>query len=259
MWILNITPDSFYDWGEYFDLENSKIKINKMIDDGVDIIDVWAFSSRPWAIIPSVKEELNRLLPVLDYIDTLNIDFSVDTCRSEVVEKLLKYKNLKYINDISWLSDEKILDLIAWTNIWYILMHIKWTPKNMQNNPKYVDIIKDINDFFEEKLSIIKNKNINNIILDVWFGFWKTLNHNYILLNNLHLLKKFWYPLLVWLSRKSMIYKLLNLTPNDVLNETLALNLLALEKWVSIIRVHDIKEHNNIIKLFNRLNENKNI
>jgi len=171
------------------------------------------------------------------------------------VEKLIKYKNLRYINDISWLSDEKILDIISGTDIWYVLMHIKWTPENMQNNTKYDDIISEINSFFEEKIKIIWLKWIKNIILDPWFWFWKSLEDNYVILKNLEKFKSFGYPILAWLSRKSMIYKLLETTPDKVLSETLALNLQALQNWADIIRVHDIKEHKNIIKISQIINK----
>jgi len=250
MWILNITPDSFYDWWDYYDLEKAKAQINKMIEEWADIIDVWGFSSRPWSIMPTVEEELKRIKPILDYLDDLNISFSVDTCRNEIVKEIVKYKNLKYINDISWLSDEKILDYISWTDIWYILMHIKWNPENMQNNPEYNDIIWEINDFFEKKLKLLREKNIKNIILDPWFWFWKTTKHNYIILKNLEKFNKFWLPILVWISRKSMIYKLLETTPENVLWETQSLNLYALQKWADILRVHDVLENKNIVKIF---------
>ena len=152
MWILNLTPDSFYDWWQYNSLDLAKSHVRKMIEEWVDIIDVWWFSSRPWSVIPTVENELKRILPILDYLDTLDVDFSVDTCRSRVVKELLKYKNLKYINDISWLNDEKILDLISWTNIWYILMHIKWTPENMQENPEYNDLLNELLRFLWRKI-----------------------------------------------------------------------------------------------------------
>lgn len=253
MGILNITPDSFYDWWKY-NTENIKKRIEEMIEQGVDIIDVWWFSSRPWSFMPSIDEELSRIIPVLDILDRYNIAFSVDTCRSEVVKEILNYKNLCYINDISWLKDEKILDLISGTNIWYILMHIKWEPINMQDNPFYEDVISEIYNFFEEKISIIKNKWIKNIILDPWFWFWKTLDHNYIILNNLNKFKKLNCDLLIWLSRKWMIWKLINSSPDEVLIETVALNLLALKNWADILRVHDIKEHRNILKIYKFLN-----
>ncbi len=253
MWILNITPDSFFDWWKYDSLPDAKKQIKKMLKSNVDIIDVWWFSSRPNSVMPSVKEELSRIIPILDYLDTLNIDFSVDTCRSKVVEKIIKYKNLKYINDISWLEDEKILDLIKNTEIWYVLMHIKWTPENMQNNPSYKDVVSEINDFFREKLKILKKKKIKNIVIDPWFWFWKTVENNYEILRNLDKFKKFWYPVLCWLSRKSMIYKPLWVSQSDVLNETIALNLLAINKWADIIRVHDVEKHTWIVKLWEYL------
>jgi len=256
MWILNITPDSFYDGWKY-NIENVKQVIEKMIEQGVDIIDVWWFSSRPWLIMPSVTEELSRILPILDILDKYDIPFSVDTCRNEVVEKILKYKNLAYINDISWLKDEKILDLISSTKIWYILMHIKWEPKNMQNNPDYEDIIWEIHDFFTEKLKIINSKWVTDVILDPWFWFWKTLSHNYIILNNLKKFKDLGYELLAWLSRKSMIWKLLDSSPDKILTETVALNILALQNGADILRVHDIKENKNILKIYNFLSSKK--
>lgn len=252
MWILNITPDSFYDGWNYNNKEDAKEKIEQMISEWVDIIDVWWFSSRPWSIMPSVEEELSRILPVLDILDTYNIPFSVDTCRNEVVKEILKYKNLDYINDISWLKDEKILDLIYWTNVWYILMHTKWTPVDMQINPVYDDIIWEIYTFFEEKLDILNKKWISNIILDPWFWFWKTIEHNYKLLNNLDKFKKLWYEVLAWLSRKSMLWKPLDSSAGNVLAETMAVNLLALEKG----SVHDVKENKNIIKIFEMINDN---
>jgi dihydropteroate synthase len=134
------------------------------------------------------------------------------------------------------------------------LMHIQWNSLNMQDNPEYIDVVKEIWDFFEEKLKIINNYKIKNIIIDVWFGFWKNIKHNYDLLKNLDYFKKFNLPILAWLSRKSMVYRFLDSTPNDVLEETVALNLLALNKWADIIRVHDVKKNKNIIKIFNLMN-----
>lgn len=250
MWILNITPDSFYDWWSFVILEEAKSQIEKMISSSVDIIDVWGFSSRPWSKMPSVKEELERILPILEYLETLEIEVSVDTCRSEVVKEILKFKNLKYINDISWLSDEKILSLISGKNIAYILMHILWIPENMQNNIKYENILEEISSFFEEKIKIIKSYGVEKIILDPWFGFWKELHHNYEILKNLEKFKNLWFPVLAWISRKSMIYKMLDSSPCDVLAETVALNFLALQNWADILRVHDVKENKNILKIY---------
>ncbi len=251
MWILNVTPDSFYDGGKFQWEEEYQRQIKKMIADEVDIIDVWWFSSQPWAEIPSVEEEIKRVLPVLDILEKYNIDVSIDTCRSEVVEKILKYKCIKCINDISGLSDERILELIAGKEVCYILVHTQWTPENMQNNPQYEDVVEEVGDFFEKKIRITERYGVKNVILDPWFWFGKNIKHNYHILKNLSYYKRFNLPILVGLSRKSMMYKFLDSAPDKVLSETVALNLLALQKWASIIRVHDVKEHKNVIKIFN--------
>ncbi len=253
MWILNITPDSFFDWWKYENLKNDKKQIDKMILEWADIIDIWWFSSKPWSIMPSILEELSRILPVLEYLETQNTEVSVDTCRSEILKEIIWFKCIKYINDISWLTDEKILELIKWKDITYILMHILWSPENMQKNVHYENIIDEINNFFREKILIIKSHWVNNIIIDPWFGFWKEIKHNYEILNNLEKFKDFWYPILAWLSRKSMIYKPLWVLPTDVLTETVVLNFFALTKWAEIIRVHDVAEHKKVIQLFNLL------
>ncbi|MDD2870788.1 MAG: dihydropteroate synthase [Candidatus Gracilibacteria bacterium] len=249
MGILNVTPDSFFDGGKYDSFGEAKKQIDDMIKSGVDIIDVGGFSSRPNSLLPSIEEELDRIIPVLEYLESLDVEVSVDTCRSEVVKELVKYKNIKYINDISGLQDEKILDLLKNTNIGYILMHIKGTPENMQDNPIYEDVIKEINKFFDEKLTLLKSKGIKNIVLDPGFGFGKTIEHNYEILKNLDKFKIYGYPVLCGLSRKSMIYKPLGLSPSEVLSETIALNMLAISKGANIIRVHDVKEHIGVVKL----------
>lgn len=253
MWILNLTPDSFFDWWKYNSIELAKKRIDEMIKDWADIIDIWGFSSKPWSTMPSVDEELSRIMPVIKYMDLLNIQISVDTCRSEVVKEIITFRNLRFINDISWLQDEKILDLIKNKDISYILMHIKWTPKNMQKNVFYTDIITEVYNFLEEKIKIIKSYWIKDIIIDPGFGFWKTIENNYEILNNLSIFKKLWFPILAWLSRKSMIYKLLETTPEKVLSETVALNLIALRNWADILRVHDVKVNKNLLKIYDYL------
>ena len=257
MWILNITPDSFYDGGNFLDITKAQNQIEKMIEDGVDIIDVGWFSSRPGAQMPSVVEELSRILPVMELLGNYDIPVSVDTCRSEVVKEILKFKNLRYINDISWLSDEGIVSLISWTQVWYILMHIQWTPGDMQNNPEYDDVVTDIYSFLEDKIKILKAWWVDDIIIDPGFGFGKTVEHNYEILSRLSEFKKLWLPLLAGMSRKSMIWKLLDTKPADTLSETVALHLLALENWADILRVHDVKEHQWILKIHNKLHEKK--
>ncbi len=257
MWILNITPDSFYDGGNFLNPEKAKLQIEKMIADGVNIIDVGGFSSRPWSQMPTVEEELSRILPVMEILESYDVPVSVDTCRSGVVEKILHFKNLRYINDISWLSDEAILPLISWTQVWYILMHIQWTPWDMQNNPTYWDVIDDISDFFEEKLQILRDAGVNDVVLDPWFGFGKTIEHNYEILSRFSEFQRFHLPLLAGMSRKSMIWKLLDCTPADTLPETVAVHLLALQNGADILRVHDVKEHVNILKIHQLIDEKK--
>lgn len=255
MWILNITPDSFFDGGKYLNIEDALQQIQTMQEQWVDIIDVWGFSSRPGSIMPSVQVELSRIIPVLDILEEKKIFFSVDTCRSEVIKNLLCYTQLKYINDISGLQDEKILDLISGTDIWYILMHTQWAPNIMQNSPKYNDVVQEVYSFFEDKIQLLTSKGISNIILDPGFWFWKTIQHNYQILDKLHIFQSLKYPLLVGLSYKSMIWKPLYIPFQEVWSETVALNMLALEKWAHILRVHDIAVHSNIIELFQYLKQ----
>ena len=257
MWILNITPDSFYDGGNFLDITKAQKQIEKMIDEGAWIIDVGWFSSRPWAEMPSVQEELSRILPVMELLENYDIPVSVDTCRSEVVKEILRFKNLRYINDISWLSDEEIIPLISWTQVWYILMHIQGTPWDMQNNPEYDDVVDEIYSFLEDKIKILKGWWVDNIIIDPGFGFGKTIEHNYEILSRLSEFTQLWLPLLAGMSRKSMIWKLLDTQPAETLSETIALHLLALENWADILRVHDVKEHQWILKIHTKLHEKK--
>ena len=258
MWILNITPDSFYDGGNFLLPDDAKNQIEKMVAEWVDIIDVGGFSSRPWALMPEIEEELRRILPVMELLENYDVPVSVDTCRNEVVKEILHFKNLRYINDISWLSDQAMLPLIAGAWVWYILMHIQGTPGNMQDNPTYSDVVDDISDFFEEKLELIKNSWVDDIVLDPWFGFGKTFDHNYEILARFSEFKKFDLPLLAGISRKSMIWKLLGVKPSDTLSETVALHLLALQNGADILRVHDVHQHQNIITIHNKIQENSN-
>jgi len=250
MWILNVTPDSFYDGWKYLFQDQLQHRIESMIEDGIDIIDVWGFSSKPGSKIPSEQEELERILPALEILEKYDIPVSVDTCRSQVVKEILHYKNIRYINDISGLTDTNILPLIRDTGIWYILMHTQGKPENMQNNPQYKNIVTEIYEFFEKKISILQWAWINNIVIDPGFWFGKTLDHNYEILRNLDTFTSLGFPLLVWLSRKSMISKLLNTVSEDTLIETVSLNMFALVNWANILRVHDVKEHVRMRKLF---------
>ena len=255
--ILNITPDSFYDGGKYTEIEKIKIRAEQIISEGATIIDIGAFSSRPGAEFISEKEELNRLIPVLgmlqkDFPETI---LSVDTFRSEIAKTAVNAFGVSIINDISAGNmDENMFPVIAELNVPYILMHMKGTPDNMQENAQYSDIIKDILMFFAEKIKFAKQIGINDVIIDPGFGFGKTLEHNYILLNELEKFKIVDCPILVGISRKSMIYKLLETNPANVLPASLALGMFALERGASILRVHDVKETVQVVEVFNQLN-----
>ena len=249
MWILNVTPDSFYDGGQFIDSESARHHIETMIAQWVDIIDVWGFSSRPGAKIPSVEQELSRIIPVLEVLQDYDIPVSVDTFRSEVVAQVLQYDNVKYINDVTGLSDENILPLLKQSQVSYVLMHTQGMPEHMQDNPNYSDIIAEISHFFEEKIALLQAAGVENIILDPGFWFGKTLEHNYLLFKHIQDFRHFWCPLFAGISRKSMIYRPLQSNSNDVLPETVALGTLLMCSGIDILRVHDVGEHVNMKKL----------
>lgn len=254
--ILNVTPDSFYDGGKYTKIDAIKKRVKQIISEGAEIIDIGAYSSRPGARHISEKEELNRLVPVLEMMLKYFPDavISVDTFRSEIAKTLAENYRVAIINDISAGNmDSEMFNTIAKLNIPYIIMHMQGTPQNMQKKPAYKDLIKEIIMFFAEKLQKAKQIGINDIIIDPGFGFGKTIEHNYKILNELDKFKILDCPVLVGISRKSMIYKILNKTPDEVLPATLALSMTALEKGASVLRVHDVKETKQVLEVFNRL------
>ncbi|MEK9755713.1 MAG: dihydropteroate synthase [Bacteroidota bacterium] len=256
MGILNISSDSFYDGGNYTDLESATTRVSEMINEGADIIDLGAVTSKPGSEIINGLDELKI---VSKFIDEISLNFSkiilsIDTYNSEVAEYALN-KGFSIINDISaGKYDERLIDVVKDYNAGYVLMHMKGDPSNMQLNPEYSNVYNTVFDFFEKKIEILSRKGINNIIIDPGFGFGKTIDHNFELLEKLNDFKVFKKPILVGLSRKSMIYKYLNLTPNDSLNGTTTLNTIALEKGANILRVHDVKEANECKKLLEKLN-----
>ena len=256
MGILNISSDSFYDGGNYIDLESATTRVSEMVNEGADIIDLGAVTSKPGSEIINGLDELKI---VSRYIDEISLNFSkiilsIDTYNSEVAEYALN-KGFSIINDISaGKYDERLIDVVKDYNAGYVLMHMKGDPKNMQLNPEYSNIYNSVYDFFDKKIEILNRKGIKNIIIDPGFGFGKTIDHNFDLLKRLNDFKVLKRPILVGLSRKSMIYKYLNLTPSDALNGTTSLNTIALEKGADILRVHDIKEANECIKLIEKLN-----
>lgn len=255
MGILNITPDSFYDGGKYSEMPLIESQIEKILNEGATIIDVGAYSSRPGAMHISEEEELKRLSPVLQLINKKypSAIVSVDTFRANIAEKVVKDYGVAIINDISaGEMDSKMFETIASLNIPYIIMHMKGTPQNMQQNPIYKNVINEIISYFSDKINQLKQLGVHDIIIDPGFGFGKTIEHNYELLNKLHKLRIFELPVLAGISRKSMIYKFLNKSPQEALNGTTVLNTLALTKGASILRVHDVQEAVEVINLYSK-------
>ena len=259
MGILNVTKDSFYDGGRYNTSKEIINQAKKMLDEGATIIDIGAQSSRPGAKQITSESELKILIPVVKLLKKTfpNITLSIDTFWSETANKCVEL-GADMINDISAGNiDSNMLATIAKINKPYVLMHMQGTPKNMQTNPIYSDIIAEIKVFFEEKIQQLNDFGFNKIILDPGFGFGKTLEDNYKLMNQLNEFQLFKYPILVGISRKSMIYNLLNGTANDALNGTSILNTIALQKGARILRVHDSKEAVECIKINSFLNEKR--
>ena len=254
MGILNITPDSFYDGGKFKDDQKIKNHINKMINDGMDILDIGGYSSRPGASEVSISEELERVIPTLIFIkkNFKNLIISIDTFRSEVAKASL-IEGADIINDISaGVFDSKMMDVISKFNCPYILMHMKGNPRNMQNSPKYKHTAVEIIQFLAERIKVARKKNIVDIIVDPGFGFGKTVEHNFEILNNLENFKALDAPLLTGFSRKSMIFKTLKTTSNEALNGTSSVNTIALMKGANILRVHDVKEAKECIILYEK-------
>ena len=253
MGIVNITPDSFYDGGQHKSVKSYIKHIEKIINEGADIIDLGACSSRPGATPISLKEEERRLLPVLEKTkqEFPHIPVSIDTYRYQIAEKAILY-GAQLINDIYIEKDKKkMFSVIAKYNIPYVLMHMQGNPKNMQKKIQYIDFETEIMMFFKNNIKELKEKGIYNIILDPGFGFGKTLNQNYNLINMITKIKQLNYPILTGLSRKSMISQGLNTTSKNALTGTIAANTICLMNGASIIRVHDVQEAKETIKIFN--------
>ena len=244
MGILNLTPDSFYDGGRYTNLDQIISRVQTMLEEGVDIIDLGAFSSRPEAQLISLKEEEKRLFPALIKIRELfpKVTLSIDTYRYQIAEQAIKY-GANIINNI-YINKYPIqmAKIVQKYNTPYIIMHMKGEPKNMQKNIQYNNFKNDICMFFKKHIKELNKINFDKIIIDPGFGFGKTLLQNYNLINMIPELKKLSYPVLVGLSRKSMIFKALNQEPENCLHGTIVANTIALTKGANILRVHDIKE-----------------
>lgn len=257
MGILNITPNSFFDGGKYKEDLQIVNQVEKMLNDGATFIDVGAYSSKPNAEFVSEEEELNRLLPIINLLIEKfpDILISVDTFRSEVAKKAVE-AGVALVNDISaGMLDEKMIETVAKLNVPYIMMHMKGNPQTMQNLTNYDDVVKEMIYYFSERIHLARSFGLNDIIIDPGFGFAKTLEQNYEVLQKLELFSMIDLPLLTGISRKSMIYKALENSPEEALNGTTVLNTIALQKGAKILRVHDVKEAVECVKLFNKLNK----
>lgn len=246
MGILNITPDSFYEESRTQTENDIRQRCRQIIDEGASIIDVGAYSSRPDAIHISAEEEMKRLRTGLRIVreECPEAIVSVDTFRAEVAERCVDEYGVNIINDISaGTLDERMFDTVARLQVPYIMMHMQGSPQTMQQAPHYENVIREVFLYFASRIRQLHDMGVNNIILDPGFGFGKTMEHNYELMAHLEeFTRTFNQPLLVGVSRKSMIYKLLGGTPTDALNGTTVLNTIALMKGAHILRVHDVKE-----------------
>jgi dihydropteroate synthase len=254
MGVLNLTPDSFFDGNLYPGLKERLDRVEKMIVEGAAIIDIGAVSTRPGAEAVSEQEELDRLVPLLDEVirHFPGVVVSVDTFRSSVAKVCID-RGAGMINDIyGGRYDDGMISLFSSNNVAYVLMHMQGTPENMQRKPHYVDVVGEVDIFFRNQLEKF-HSGFNQIILDPGFGFGKSVDHNFTLLSHLDHFTAMGFPVLAGLSRKSMINKVLNTQPGEALNGTTVLNTIALLKGASILRVHDVREAAEAVKLVGRM------
>ena len=256
MGILNLTPDSFYDGGRYKNEEKVLRRAEEIQEQGALLIDIGAVSTRPGASEVSEQEEIDRLLPAVRVIrkNFPHVNLSIDSYRSEVIRRIVGETGDCMVNDISGgLLDDKMFETVAELGLPYILTHLQGTPQTMQKNPSYRDVVKDILLDLSDKVNRLKLLGVNDIILDPGFGFGKNQVHNYELLNRIDSFRLFELPLMVGLSRKAMIWRLLKITPEESLNGTTVLNTLALMGGADILRVHDVREAVQTIRLVSEL------
>ena len=257
MGILNMTPDSFYDGGQYNTLDKALDRANQMWIDGAQIIDVGGLSTRPGSKEISEQEEIDRVCPI---VEKIKLEFpeaiiSIDTYKSKVLNAAYK-AGADILNDISGGSfDNELWNNLSKLNIPYILMHIQNSPLDMQKAPIYKDILTELVDYFSLKVSQLNELGVYDIMIDPGFGFGKTMQHNYYLLKNLHVFKLLGLPLMIGISRKSMIYKFLNIKTEASLEATTAAHMYALNQGVKILRVHDVRPAAECVKLYNYINE----
>lgn len=250
--ILNITPDSFFDGGKYLETGEILKRAELMVSEGVDIIDIGGQSTKPGATTIGEKDELKRVLPVIDLLQKnfSQIPLSIDTYYSEVAQQAVG-NGVAMVNDISAGSlDARMFETVAQLKVPYVLMHMQGEPSNMQQKPTYNNAVQEIAHWLSVKIAQLKELGVNDIIIDLGFGFGKTQEHNYELLAGMSHFQLFDLPILAGLSRKSMIWKAINSNAENALNGTTALNILALEQGANLLRVHDVKAAKEAITLF---------
>lgn len=255
MGILNTTPDSFFAGSRSETTDLALKRIEKMLEEGADFIDIGGMSTRPGSAEISETEELERVLPVMESAikEFPDVLISIDTYRAKVAKETVE-AGAAIINDISAGNmDENLLTTVAELQVPYILMHMQGTPKNMQQNPVYENVTLEVNQFLSEKIKELKELGINDIILDPGFGFGKSVEHNYELFRNMEMIGFGEYPLLVGISRKSMITRFLNVSADEALNGTTVLNTIALQKGAHILRVHDVREAKEALKIWKKI------
>lgn len=258
MTIVNVTPDSFYDGSRSFTEEEIERHVVRAIEEGADMLDVGGYSSRPNADDVAVDEEIARVGRAMKVIRRVcpEMVVSIDTFRAEVVRRIVDEWGACIVNDISAGElDPEMITTVARLGLPYVAMHMRGTPTTMQSMTDYSDIVEEVRNYFVQKISELRAAGIEDIVIDPGFGFAKTLEQNYQLMSGLHRLNDLGAPMLVGISRKSMIYKLLGSTPAEALNGTTALHLEALRQGAKILRVHDTREAVEVVKIYNQLNK----
>jgi dihydropteroate synthase len=255
MGIVNLTPNSFYDGGKLTDEKSVLLQVEKMLTDGATFIDVGGYSSKPNAEFVSEEEELQRVIPIIKILvkEFPKAQLSIDTFRSQVAQQSVE-QGVAMVNDIAAGSlDHNMMRIVSQLRVPYIMMHMKGTPKTMQSLAQYNDLVKEVLFYFSEKIALARSFGISDIIVDPGFGFAKTIDQNFELLHKLELFKMLELPLLIGVSRKSMIYKTLETEAEFALNGTTSLNTIALMKGAKILRVHDVKEAVECVQLYQKL------
>jgi dihydropteroate synthase len=260
MTIVNVTPDSFYDGSRTFTEEEIERHVERAIEQGTDMLDVGGYSSRPNADEVSVEEEIARVGRAMRVIRRVcpEMVVSIDTFRAEVVRRTVAEWGDCIVNDISAGElDPQMITTVAELGLPYVAMHMRGTPATMQSMTDYDDIVEEVHQYFAQRLDTLRKAGIEDVVIDPGFGFAKTLEQNYQLMNELGRLSDLGAPILVGISRKSMIYNLLGCTPAEALNGTTALHLEALRQGAKILRVHDTREAIEVVKIYNQLNKNR--